>query len=49
MPRTQEVGLKFSLTVLSLREMFSRYGSERDEKGVGGGEREVWPKAGAGR
>jgi hypothetical protein len=41
-PRTQEVGLRFSLTALSLREMFSGPLFERDEKGVRSGERQVW-------
>jgi hypothetical protein len=49
-PRTQEVGLRFSLTALSLREMFSSPPSEGDEKRAREDEREVWPEAGvAGR
>jgi hypothetical protein len=42
MPRTQEVGLKFSLTALSLREMFASPGS--DEKRPGHGEMELSPE-----
>jgi len=42
MPRTQEMGLKFSLTALSLREMFANPGS--DEKRLGHGEMKLSPE-----
>ena len=42
MPRTQEVGLKFSLTALSLREMFAS--PRNDEKRPGHGEMEMSPE-----
>lgn len=41
-PRTQEVGSKFSLTALSLREMFSSPAS--DEKQAGHDEMEMSPE-----